>query len=91
MKTEGIVRKFDDLGRITIPIEIRNSNGISSKDPFKIIPTNKGILLVPYEEDEFSNLYKRIKALYQQDKEAVIKALDQLESNMKAGEYYVER
>ena len=36
MKTTGIVRKIDRLGRITIPIEIRNALQIHAKDELRL-------------------------------------------------------
>ena len=36
MKSTGIVRKLDELGRVVIPIEIRNQFDISQKDPVEI-------------------------------------------------------
>ena len=32
MKSTGIVRRVDELGRVVIPIEIRNKFGIAEKD-----------------------------------------------------------
>ena len=32
MKSTGIVRKIDELGRIVLPIEIRNTLDIKAKD-----------------------------------------------------------
>ena len=32
MKSTGMVRKIDELGRVVIPIEIRNTLGIESRD-----------------------------------------------------------
>ena len=32
MKSVGIVRKFDELGRIVIPVELRRKFGIDIKD-----------------------------------------------------------
>ena len=37
MKSTGIVRKVDELGRVVIPIELRRTLGIAEKDPDKII------------------------------------------------------
>ena len=37
MKTTGIVRKIDDLGRIVIPIELRKTLGLSVRDDIEII------------------------------------------------------
>ena len=36
MKSSGIVRKVDNLGRIVIPIEIRRALSIDIKDPLEI-------------------------------------------------------
>ena len=36
MKSSGIVRKVDNLGRIVIPIEIRRAHSIDIKDPLEI-------------------------------------------------------
>ena len=36
MKKTGMVRKIDDLGRIVIPIEIRNTLGIENRDSLEI-------------------------------------------------------
>ena len=32
MKSTGIVRKLDELGRITLPIELRRTLGVTEKD-----------------------------------------------------------
>jgi len=36
MKATGIVRRVDELGRVVIPIEMRNQFGIAIKDPLEI-------------------------------------------------------
>ena len=36
MKSIGIVRKVDELGRVVIPIELRNKFDIKEKDPIEI-------------------------------------------------------
>ena len=36
MKSTGIVRRIDELGRIVLPIEIRKTFGISCKDSIEI-------------------------------------------------------
>ena len=45
MKSTGIVRKVDELGRIVIPIEIRNKFDISEKDPLEIFIDGSSIVL----------------------------------------------
>ena len=49
MKSTGIVRKVDELGRIVIPIEIRRSLGIEIKDPIEIYVDGENIVLKRYE------------------------------------------
>ncbi|MCI8363451.1 MAG: transition state regulator Abh, partial [Eubacterium sp.] len=36
MKNTGIVRRLDELGRITIPIELRRSLGIGDRESLEI-------------------------------------------------------
>ena len=36
MKSTGIVRKVDELGRVVIPIELRRTLGIAEKDALEI-------------------------------------------------------
>ena len=44
----GIIRRFDDLGRIVIPKEIRRKFKINAGEPVEIYITEEGILLKPY-------------------------------------------
>ena len=43
----GIIRCFDNLGRIVIPKEIRRKFKINTGDPVEIYITEEGILLKP--------------------------------------------
>lgn len=49
MKSTGIVRKVDELGRIVIPIELRRTLGIDEKDPLEIFVDGERIMLRKYE------------------------------------------
>lgn len=49
MKSIGIVRKVDDLGRVVIPIELRRTFGIEEKDGLEIFIDNDLIILRKYE------------------------------------------
>lgn len=49
MKSTGIVRRVDELGRIVIPIELRNKFNISEKDPIEIYVDGSSIILKKYE------------------------------------------
>lgn len=48
MKSTGIVRKVDELGRVVIPIELRRSLGINIKDPLEIYVDNDKVVLKKY-------------------------------------------
>ncbi len=49
MKSTGMVRKLDNLGRIVIPIEMRKSMGIDVKDSIEIFAEGDSIILRRYE------------------------------------------
>ena len=49
MKSTGMVRKIDELGRIVIPIEIRNTLGIESRDALEIFTEGDRIVLTKYQ------------------------------------------
>lgn len=49
MKATGIVRKVDELGRVVLPIELRNKFNISVKDPMEIFVDGSSIILKKYE------------------------------------------
>ncbi|GAE92429.1 transition state regulatory protein AbrB [Gracilibacillus boraciitolerans JCM 21714] len=48
MKSTGIVRKLDNLGRIVIPKEVRRSLGLDEKDPVEIFVNGEQIILQKY-------------------------------------------
>ncbi len=49
MKSTGIIRKIDELGRVVLPMEIRNLLDINPKDPIEIFVENGQIVLKKYE------------------------------------------
>jgi transcriptional pleiotropic regulator of transition state genes len=49
MKSTGIVRKVDELGRVVIPIELRRTLGIDLKDALEIYVDEEKIILKKYE------------------------------------------
>lgn len=49
MKSTGMVRKIDDLGRIVIPVEIRNNMDIKNRDALEIFVDGDKIILSKYE------------------------------------------
>ncbi len=49
MKSTGITRKIDELGRIVLPIELRRKMGIAEKDSLEIYVEGDSIILKKYE------------------------------------------
>lgn len=49
MKSTGIVRRLDELGRITLPIELRRTLGVGERDPLEIYVEEDRIILTKYE------------------------------------------
>jgi len=49
MKSTGIVRKVDELGRIVLPIELRRTLDIAEKDALEIYVDSNTIILKKYE------------------------------------------
>jgi len=49
LKSTGVVRKIDELGRIVIPIELRRTMDIEGKDSLEIYVDNEKIILKKYE------------------------------------------
>lgn len=48
MKSTGIVRPVDGLGRIVLPMELRRTLDIHIKDPMEIFVDGRNIILRPY-------------------------------------------
>ena len=51
MKSTGIVRRFDDLGRVVIPKEIRRTLLLKEGDPMEIFVEDGGVYLKKYVPD----------------------------------------
>lgn len=49
MKSTGIVRRLDELGRITLPIELRRTLNVEERDPLEIYVEEDKIILTKYE------------------------------------------
>ncbi|NGP45788.1 AbrB/MazE/SpoVT family DNA-binding domain-containing protein [Bacillaceae bacterium SIJ1] len=49
MKSTGIVRKVDELGRVVIPIELRRTLEIAEKDALEIYVDDDRIILKKYK------------------------------------------
>lgn len=49
LKSTGIVRKVDQLGRIVIPVELRRNLNVDTEDPMEIFVDEDLIILKKYE------------------------------------------
>lgn len=50
MKSTGIVRRVDELGRIVIPMELRRTFNIDVRDPLEIFIEEDKIVLSKYNQ-----------------------------------------
>jgi transcriptional pleiotropic regulator of transition state genes len=48
MKSIGVVRRLDELGRVTLPIELRRSFQLEERDPVEIFVDGDCIILKKY-------------------------------------------
>ena len=63
MKTTGIVRRIDDLGRVVIPKEIRRNLGIREDDPLEIFIHEDCICFkkyIPNKLEKVSDAFKEL-------------------------------
>lgn len=51
MKSTGMIRRVDELGRVVIPKEIRNKLDIQEKDPIEIYVQEDCVILKKYESN----------------------------------------
>lgn len=56
MKSTGIIRNIDPLGRIVVPMELRRTLGIQVKDPMEIFVDGESIILQKYNPNGFCQI-----------------------------------
>lgn len=93
MKSTGIVRKIDQLGRIVTPVELRRALGIRVGDPMEIFVENDRIIIRKYKtekvcvvtgeilDENFASEY--VKGMYLSPKGAAL-LLDELQNATKS-------
>ena len=62
MKTTGLICKIDDLGRITIPREVRRSLCIQEGDSMELYVGKKGVSFIKY--DPTVSVQRALSVLY---------------------------
>ena len=50
MKSTGIVRRIDELGRVVLPVELRRSMGLEVKDSIEIYVEGDSIILKKFSQ-----------------------------------------
>ncbi len=64
MKSTGVIRKIDELGRIVLPKEIRRNLGIRDGENLEIFVENDHILLKKYSKmQEYSEIVKNLATI----------------------------
>lgn len=69
MKEIGVVRRLDDLGRITIPKEIRNKLGISNRGELEIYMEQDKIVLKRYDSMKLSDQIFKLEEIIEEESE----------------------
>ena len=49
MKSTGIVRQLDELGRVVLPKELRRTLNLNQRDPMEIFIDGSNVILKKYE------------------------------------------
>ena len=77
MKSTGIVRCIDDLGRVVIPKEIRKSIGVKEGDQMEIFVTEGGVCFMPHNKPKITNgeILEAFDEMNEADKKALINQL----------------
>lgn len=91
MKHSGIIRRFDDLGRIVIPKDIRRQLRIKEGAPYEILCQDGSLLLIPYASTTFvKNEITKIRDHLAEDidldgsvKNSILEKLDEIDNIMR--------
>lgn len=67
MKSTGIVRKLDSLGRITLPIEARRTMGMKDREPLEMFTEGDMICLKVYNPKKVCAYCGETKGLIEDD------------------------
>lgn len=86
MNKAGIVRKFDDFGRIAIPIEIRlklfKKENVEGQPMEIFLDKNRIICLKPYEENEQPDMREKVQEYIDELQTEIRRLGEELEENM---------
>ncbi|MEB9685416.1 hypothetical protein BK742_21540 [Bacillus thuringiensis serovar pingluonsis] len=87
MKSTGIMRKFDTMGRISIPVELRHKLEIKDKDSMEIFREGDKIILKKYQplspqkilDKDLSKKNSLVSITHIQDSKGIAKLLTELQ------------
>jgi len=82
MKSTGIIRRVDELGRVVLPMEMRKKFGITAKDPMEIYVDGNSIILKKYEPNCI--FYGNSKKLLDYEGKVICEKCAEKISNLKA-------
>ena len=86
MNKAGIVRKFDDFGRIAIPIEIRlklfKKENVEGQPMEIFLDKNGTICLKPYEENEQPDMREKVQEYIDELQTEIRRLGEELEEHM---------
>lgn len=68
MKALGIIRKLDELGRVVVPKEVRDTQGWGPKQPLEMFMKDESLIIRPYGKEE--------------EKQKVLEELDTLKAKL---------
>ena len=68
MKSTGIIRRIDDLGRVVVPKEIRRTLGIWEGDPMELFVEGNKVIFCKYSPmRELKNLVENLDSFIQEE------------------------
>ncbi|MEC3884608.1 AbrB/MazE/SpoVT family DNA-binding domain-containing protein [Halobacillus sp. HZG1] len=84
MKALGIVRKLDELGRVVVPKEVRDSQGWRHGQPLEMFMNDDSLVIRPYGKEEEKQIVleelNQIKnELSKESQETIQKVIDYVE------------
>lgn len=85
MKALGIVRKLDDLGRLTIPMEVRRTNNWPDNAAMEMFMSEGGLVIREYKRPakEYHEVLENLKGALaggQVTNETLLKAIELIET-----------
>jgi AbrB family looped-hinge helix DNA binding protein len=61
MKALGIIRKIDELGRVVIPKEVRDSQGWKAGQPMEMFMSQEGMVLKAYKDTRKEEILEQLE------------------------------